>query len=83
MRRAGEVLRAGRGREGAGQHDALGMRGAVSGLHSSIDRIESLEDLATERVELIIFFGGCHGENFNSAPHRVAKARAADAACRS
>ena len=65
VRRTSEVLRAGRGREGAGQHDALGMRRAVSSLHSSIDRIESIEDLATERVELIIFVGGRHKKKFS------------------
>ena len=65
MRCAGEVVRAGSGREGAGQHDALGMRRAESGMHSAIDRIESLEDLATERVGLIIFIGGSHLRQFS------------------
>ena len=57
------------GREGAGEHDALGVRRAESGVHSAVDRIESIQDFATRRaVELITVIGG-HRSKFSQRAH--------------
>ena len=50
MGRARQRSRTGRRGEGAGEHDALGVRRAESGVHSAVDRIESIQDFALARV---------------------------------